>query len=673
MVFTRCGHPLCPRALVRVPGQGAARGCHAQAQRAQTHCHRYTSTHTACRDPFSTIFGVSNQHGSALVDAFDLFSTETDLKRRERYTRLYRLLLVINSFDVELLQTQVRGLARGVYVDAAKATDELDMLATFCGPDDKFALLTLVRDANFTFGTLVKTPPWRQLYGEICYFVAQCHDTPKLSITCTRKGFFVSKGYTANDKGAEILDYDALSQVYPSLVDLFRAQSPHFASRIDNQAFTYHNRNDGIDTYCAATAAETNEGSLERALGDDGHATDASDDGRRKDAKDHRSAYRVVSARKTKAASKPHASAEPSMKWKALGLSTPPQPPQQLKLRSSASPKKPPVTRQRNPTKPHLFAHVDLNESNTDLSSDDETVEKRPESSELCIEYYPIQKLVKYLRSGTQTATIIAICALRDLDLSLEANQMAIRDVGGLEVILNLLHTNDTKCRVGALKILKEISTNSVIRAAIAGLDGIPPLVLLLDDENGTELQCLAAETIAFCARNARNRRSVRGNGGIKKLVKLLQVQHAGDSEAIAVSGALALQSCSKSAKNKEAIRAAGAVFLLAKLLTSKSERLLIPVVGILQECASEEKYRVDIREAGMVKFLVDNLSSKNHELQTHSASCIFKCASEDATRVLVNKYNGLAPLVSLLDLGASKELLVAATGAIWKCAQNGI
>jgi hypothetical protein len=45
---------------------------------------------------------------------------------------------------------------------------------------------------------------------------------------------------------------------------------------------------------------------------------------------------------------------------------------------------------------------------------------------------------------------------------------------------------------------------------------------LTLQDENET-LRCLAALTIANCAADARNRRTVRHAGGIEKLVALLQ------------------------------------------------------------------------------------------------------------------------------------------------------
>ena len=48
---------------------------------------------------------------------------------------------------------------------------------------------------------------------------------------------------------------------------------------------------------------------------------------------------------------------------------------------------------------------------------------------------------------------------------------------------------------------------------------------------------------------------------------------------------------------------------------------------------------------------------------------CIrFQCAEDNETRELVRKYGGLDPLVSLSFNVENKELLAAATGAIWKC-----
>ena len=44
------------------------------------------------------------------------------------------------------------------------------------------------------------------------------------------------------------------------------------------------------------------------------------------------------------------------------------------------------------------------------------------------------------------------------------------------------------------------------------------------------------------------------------------------------------------------------------------------------------------------------------------------QCAEEKETRDLVRAFGGLDPLVALLNNTDNKELLAAATGAIWKC-----
>ena len=75
--------------------------------------------------------------------------------------------------------------------------------------------------------------------------------------------------------------------------------------------------------------------------------------------------------------------------------------------------------------------------------------------------------------------------------------------------------------KIGALKILKEISRNTQIRRAIADLGGLQTMVKILR-EHDKELKCLAAETIANVAKFRRARRTVRQHGGIKKLVCIM-------------------------------------------------------------------------------------------------------------------------------------------------------
>lgn len=53
----------------------------------------------------------------------------------------------------------------------------------------------------------------------------------------------------------------------------------------------------------------------------------------------------------------------------------------------------------------------------------------------------------------------------------------------------------------------------------------------------------------------------------------------------------------------------------------------------------------------------------------TYISPGLSQCAEEKETRDLVRQYGGLDPLVGLLQKTENKELLAAATGAIWKCA----
>lgn len=158
-------------------------------------------------------------------------------------------------------------------------------------------------------------------------------------------------------------------------------------------------------------------------------------------------------------------------------------------------------------------------------SSDEEDRWKETaRSSEIPADYWNIQKLVKYIKSGNPTATVVALCCLKDYDLTTQINQFAIQDIGGLEVLVNLLESNDLKCRLGALHVLADISLNIDIRKTIVDLDGIPLLVRILS-EPALDLKTMAAETLANVAKVRLARKHVRKCGGIPKLVDLLDVK----------------------------------------------------------------------------------------------------------------------------------------------------
>nr|CAB3223153.1 armadillo repeat-containing protein 4 [Phallusia mammillata] len=609
----------------------------------------------ANRDPLVKILGPA----FATVDSEDstiirmVEKSKTD-ESRESALQL-NLYLMFQQFDKRLLDSSMQEISKQVRLNPAAINAEVQLLKSFSGDGGNTPLKEIDFTSKDTFSNECRALPWRQVHGDICYILVKPHDGDRFCVTASTYGCYVNGGF---EEETQQVKFDKCSEVYKDLVTLLREKSSKFSENIAKREFSIQ---EDISREFEKEATITSDQSAENEKEED-----APSEKQQKTLKD--------GGKKGKAGKDKKRTMQPSLKWKSLEESRKTE-----KITEQKRKKSQPTTNQIAPRRPSYFNRKtpledeDMSESSDESDEEEEIQDRRQDAgSDLPSEYWQIQKLVKYLKGGNQTATIIALCSMRDFNLTQETCQLAIRDVGGLEVLINLLDTDENKCKIGSLKILKEISRNIQIRRAIADLGGLQTMVRILQSHN-KELKCLAAETIANVAKFRRARRTVRQHGGIKKLVALLDCQDTSSDTSkdvqVARSGALALWSCSKSTKNKHAIRKAGAIPMLAKLLKCSYEEMLIPVVGTLQECASEPNYRLSIRTEGMIEDLVQNLGSKNSELQMHCAAAIFKCAEDKETRDLVRQYGGLDPLVALLPQSDNKELLAAATGAIWKCA----
>ncbi|NXV12093.1 ARMC4 protein, partial [Cepphus grylle] len=586
----------------------------------------------ANRDPIVKIlgpeYGTIEGEDMSMLHLLDKVKKDDDPETEVKM----KISLLLHQLDLQLLNSSLKHISQDVRLNPAAVNNEVNLLKNFSGKGEDTVLESLEYTSDYTFSNGCRAPPWRQVHGEICYLVIKPHDTDPLYITCSTAGVFLNG--VSNNKG------------FHGVMNIF------------------------IDKAAKKDAEEERSSTVSRKM-----------------------------KKKTSGISSESVKIQPASKWYELLIFLPSiflflfsistviitiLSIWQCQLYFSNS-----VIRQ--------FCHTCLksacsyyktsgrfegvSESSSETEEDEEQPVRRQEgNTDLPSEYWGIQKLAKYLKGGNPTATVIALCSMRDFNLAQETCQLAIRDIGCLEVLINLLDTEEIKCQIGSLKILKEISQNTMIRHAIADLGGLEIMVKILDSPD-KDLRCLAAETIANVARFKQARRTVRQHGGIKRLVGLLKCNSVGSTSLtsyqakdteIARCGALALWSCSKSTKNKEAIRKAGGIPLLARWLKCSDANILTPVVGTLQECASEPSYRLAIRTEGMIENLVKNLSSEHEELQMHCASAIFKCAEDKETRDLVREHGGLEPLSVLLGNSENKQLLAAVTGAIWKCAISG-
>lgn len=318
--------------------------------------------------------------------------------------------------------------------------------------------------------------------------------------------------------------------------------------------------------------------------------------------------------------------------------------------------------------------------SSSSFESEEDEELTRKVNPELTSEYWDIHKLIRFLKVGNPTATVIVLCALRDVGLEQESNQLAILEMGGISILLNILKTDHWRCVIGSLKILRVITNTKRINMEIYRLGGIQQLIDCLQN-NLKEVQSLAAETLSHIVTFRLAYNAVRRGGGIKQLVNIIQPGNKRrnktapkdeDGFQLAHNTCMALWSCSRSPKNIQAIRAAGALPILASLLVKEQDDVILPTMGIIQECATEPAFREDIRREGMVETIVKYLKTGDVPLKTLCATALFKCAEDDATREIISRHGGLELLVQLMTSRTfEKQLLAATVGALWKCSLN--
>ncbi|CAG5117256.1 unnamed protein product, partial [Candidula unifasciata] len=242
--------------------------------------------------------------------------------------------------------------------------------------------------------------------------------------------------YGVQEGKPDDLDYEPADNIsYQNLVALLKDRSPHFAENIMKQEFKVKHRKEKDSGFLEAKSSKDSdkEGSIDRSSRSDYFSKQQTDQHPKTDKK-----QKVQT--KTKL--------EPSLKWKSLAIEEKDHEKLQLHQNKLSQVS---VLSEGNQKKIRISAadaDEPFSESSSESDDEEEAVDRRPEgNADLPTEYWQIQKLVKYLKGGNQTATIIALCSLRDFNLLQETCQLAIRDVGGLEVLINLLDTEEVKCK----------------------------------------------------------------------------------------------------------------------------------------------------------------------------------------------------------------------------------
>uniref|UniRef100_A0A2K5K6R7 Armadillo repeat containing 4 n=1 Tax=Colobus angolensis palliatus TaxID=336983 RepID=A0A2K5K6R7_COLAP len=314
-----------------------------------------------------------------------------------------------------------------------------------------------------------------------------------------------------------------------------------------------------------------------------------------------------------------------------------------------------------------------ISDSSSESEEDEEPPDHRQEASaDLPSEYWQIQKLVKYLKGGNQTATVIALCSMRDFNLAQETchkshtNKEAIRKAGGIPLLARLLKTSHENMLIPVVGTLQECASEENYRAAIKAERIIENLVKNLSSEN-EELQEHCAMAIYQCAEDKETRDLVRLHGGLKPLASLLN--NTDNKERLAaVTGAI--WKCSISKENVTKFREYKVIETLVGLSTDQPEEVLVNVVGALGECCQEHENRVVVRKCGGIQPLVNLLVGINRALLVNVTKAVGACAVEPESMIIIDRLDGVRLLWSLLK-NPHPDVKASAAWALCPCIEN--
>nr|XP_013047199.2 outer dynein arm-docking complex subunit 2 isoform X3 [Anser cygnoides] len=588
-----------------------------------------------------------------------------------------KIFILLHQLDMQLLNSSLKHISQDIRLSPAAVNNEVNLLKNFSGKGEDTVLESLEYTSDYTFSNGCRAPPWRQVHGEICYLVIKPHDTDPLCITCSTAGVFLNGG-ELKSKGD--IDYERKSDIYKDIVTFLRERSPRFVENMAKQQYTFFKE-------------PTYEKNYQRV-----EVVDAKVSGQSQNHYDYteKNVHEKVKSSAAKSKSTDKKKLEPSMKWKNIGLSAArsakaaknvnEEQRRSSSMSTKIKKKATGISSESVKMQSSLKCKIsdkseEVSESSSETEEDEEQPVRHQEgNTDLPSEYWGIQKLAKYLKGGNPTATVIALCSMRDFNLAQETCQLAIRDVGCLEVLINLLDTEEIKCQIGSLKILKEISQNTLIRHAIADLGGLEIMVKILDSPD-KDLKCLAAETIANVARFKRARRTVRLHGGIKRLpsyrlairtegmIENLVNNLSSEHEELQMHCASAIFKCAEDKETRDLVRLHGGLQPLSVLLgNSENKQLLAAVTGAIWKCAISGENVSKFHDYKVVEALVGLLTDQPEEVLINIVGALGECCQEPINRAIIRQCGGIPPLVKLLT-GTNQALLVNVTKAVGACA----
>ncbi|KAF6776885.1 Armadillo repeat-containing protein 4 [Paragonimus kellicotti] len=329
-----------------------------------------------------------------------------------------------------------------------------------------------------------------------------------------------------------------------------------------------------------------------------------------------------------------------------------------------------------------LFAH-EIDEELQRKDFEEFIILQSADTVQMSHSYFKIVKLFRYINLVNPQGTLIALLSLnRYVKRSSEVVQ-AVEECDGIVMLLNLMECKITAVQLAAMKLLSNLFQVMYLRRMAIAYGAVQVLVDLLLESND-HIKSMASDLLSSLALLKEARSLIPKTKGIQHLVCLLDLnapkQAPGDEnkklvsseqqkinkepavtkesnleedavrdENVLASVATALWRFSRSAVNRKLMQRSGLVLTLTRLIRTKSDKILVPVLGILQGCAADAAFRLSIRTEGILKFLIDNLQTTDSRVRMQCCRTIYYCVDDEKMQNAIRLLGGLETLANIL------------------------
>lgn len=261
-----------------------------------------------------------------------------------------------------------------------------------------------------------------------------------------------------------------------------------------------------------------------------------------------------------------------------------------------------------------------------------------------------VRKLVDELRSTSLDTQREATTALRLLARHNMDNRIVIASCGAIGMLVDLLHSTDSKIQENAVTALLNLSINDNNKTAIANANAIEPLIHVLET-GSPEARENSAATLFSLSVIEDNKIRIGRSGAIGPLVDLLgNGTPRGKKDA-----ATALFNLSIFHENKARIVQAGAVKHLVELM-DPAAGMVDKAVAVLANLATIPEGRLAIGQEGGIPVLVEVVELGSARGRENAAAALLHlCTNSSRFCTMVLQEGAVPPLVALSQSGTPR------------------